>query len=62
MEGIEHLGQYVYEMTQAKLKSLGGEGVIVEDAMANGEAVDEDEIMLGAGDEEDEDPLHENVI
>ncbi|KAL2002247.1 hypothetical protein VTN02DRAFT_363 [Thermoascus thermophilus] len=61
MEGIEHLGQYVYEMTQAKLKSLGGEGVIVQDATANGEAVDEDEIMLGAGDEEDEDPLHENV-
>lgn len=24
MTGVEHLGQYVYEMTQAKLKQMGG--------------------------------------
>lgn len=62
MEGIEHLGQYVYEMTQAKLKALGDEGIIVEEAAANEEVVDEDENMLGPGEEEDEDPLHENLV
>ncbi|KAK2786907.1 hypothetical protein FQN51_003462 [Onygenales sp. PD_10] len=30
MEGIEHLGQYVYEMTQAKIKALGVEGAVDE--------------------------------
>lgn len=55
MEGVEHLGQYVYEMTQAKLKAMG-EDIIVEDAMpdADAELVDEDEVMLGAGEEQDE--------
>ena len=28
MTGVEHLGQYVYEMTQAKLKQLNGHAVI----------------------------------
>lgn len=27
MEGVEHLGQYVYEITQAKIASLKGESV-----------------------------------
>lgn len=58
MEGVEHLGQYVYEMTQAKLKAMG-EDMMVEDAMPDaggnekllGEGDgDEDEVMLGAED------------
>lgn len=55
MEGVEHLGQYVFEMTQAKLKAMG-EDIMVEDAMpdAGAELVDEDEVMLGAGEEQDE--------
>lgn len=55
MEGVEHLGQYVFEMTQAKLKAMG-EDIMVEDALpdANAELVDEDEVMLGAGEEQDE--------
>lgn len=55
MEGVEHLGQYVFEMTQAKLKAMG-EDIMVEDAMpdADAELVDEDEVMLGAGEEQDE--------
>lgn len=67
MEGVEHLGQYVYEMTQAKLKAMG-EDIIVEDAMPDADAgpelVDEDEVMLGAGEEQepDEDPLHEHTL
>lgn len=55
MEGVEHLGQYVFEMTQAKLKAMG-EDIMVEDAMpdADAELIDEDEVMLGAGEEQDE--------
>lgn len=30
MVGIEHLGQYVYEMTQAKMKQLSGSGATYE--------------------------------
>lgn len=63
MESVEHLGQYVFEMTQAKLKSMGEGDVVVEDANPNGEdeLMDEDEVMLGAGEGPDEDPLHEHV-
>ncbi|KAL3475305.1 P-loop containing nucleoside triphosphate hydrolase protein [Aspergillus californicus] len=64
MEGLEHLGQYVFEMTQAKIKAIGGQEAIVDEAMPDeeGDLVEEDgdEIMLGAG-EEGEDPLHEHV-
>ena len=64
MEGVEHLGQYVFEITQAKLKAIGEQDIMVEDTMPNGEEglVDEDEVMLGAGEEADEDPLHEHVF
>ncbi|KAE8144411.1 P-loop containing nucleoside triphosphate hydrolase protein [Aspergillus avenaceus] len=63
MEGVEHLGQYVFEMTQAKVKAMGEQDIIVEDAAPNNEVlVDEDEVMLGAGEEPDEDPLHEHVL
>ncbi|KAL6231173.1 hypothetical protein BDW75DRAFT_50389 [Aspergillus navahoensis] len=64
MEGVEHLGQYVFEMTQAKIKALGGEGAIVDETMPDeeGDLIEYgDEEMLGAGEEEVEDPLHEHV-
>ena len=72
MEGVEHLGQYVFEMTQAKLRDMGEQDVVIEDAGAvpdmDGEDEgldedgDEDAAMLGAGGEEpEEDPLHEHV-
>ena len=65
MEGVEHLGQYVFEMTQAKLKALGDQDVVVQDAVPGcvDELMDEDEVMLGAGEEpQDDDPLHEHVL
>ncbi|CEL02399.1 Putative DEAD helicases superfamily protein (Aquarius) [Aspergillus calidoustus] len=65
MEGVEHLGQYVFEMTQAKIKALGGQDAIVDESMPDEEedlVEDGDEIMLGAGEEGDEDPLHEHVL
>lgn len=58
MEGVEHLGQYVFEMTQAKVKAMGdGEMVIDDDAAPNGEDgfPDEDEDMMGADEDEDGD-------
>ena len=62
MESVEHLGQYVFEMAQAKAKAMGGEDVIIEDAAPEPELVDEDEVMLGAGEgEQEDDPLHEHV-
>lgn len=62
MDGIEHLGQYVYEMTQAKIKSLGGVANIMfaegdtqkrSDEHAEHEVAEELDL--------EEDPLHENV-
>ncbi|KAF2871885.1 hypothetical protein BDV95DRAFT_676824 [Massariosphaeria phaeospora] len=60
MEGVEHLGQYVYEMTKAKVEALRvGGGVLVtggdavEDRMhgvavgGEGEGVDEDAVREG---------------
>ena len=58
MEGVEHLGQYVYEMTQAKVQSMGGE-VVLEEGAGEEESmvVEEDDAMQ----EMEEDPLHESV-
>lgn len=71
MEGVEHLGQYVYEITQAKLKAMG-EDIVVEDAMQDVDGAgedeligddDKDEVMLGAGEEQtEEDPLHDHAF
>lgn len=65
MAGVEHLGQYVYEMTQAKVKALGGQ-ISMTEAEAAREGYIDDE--LGDGEPEDavpergdDDPLHENV-
>lgn len=57
MESVEHLGQYVFEMTQAKVKATGDGVIVVDGAMANGGEVplDEDDEMLGAGEDQDED-------
>ncbi|KAL1953544.1 hypothetical protein VTO42DRAFT_2621 [Malbranchea cinnamomea] len=35
MEGVEHLGQYVYEMTQAKIKAMGEEPLIIDNEAMN---------------------------
>lgn len=62
MESVEHLGQYVFEMAQAKAKAMGEEDIVIEDAAPEPDLVDEDEVMLGAGEgEQEEDPLHEHV-
>lgn len=48
MVGVEHLGQYVFEMTKAKVESLKAEGgklPVVEETL---------EVMRGNGEDEDE--------
>lgn len=51
MEGVEHLGQYVFEMTQAKVKAMGDGDIMIEDAAPPEEdgllEEDEDEPMGG---------------
>jgi len=62
MVGVEHLGQYVFEMTRAAVERLGGESLVQggeeEEMVVDGEEVGDEEME---GVEEDEDPLHEEV-
>lgn len=59
IEGVEHLGQYVFEMTQAKVKALGGH-VLAEEKTAGEQQNDVvDGEVEGEG---EEDPLHEQVL
>lgn len=45
MESLEHLGQYVYEMTQAKVKTMGEEpNVLAMNEAATGKENDEAEV------------------
>ena len=55
MESVEHLGQYVFEMTQAKVKAMGDGDITIEDAAPAGEDdyLDEDEAMGAADGDED---------
>ena len=55
MESVEHLGQYVFEMTQAKVKALGDGHMVLAEDVADGEdgLRDDDEEMLGADEDED---------
>ena len=47
MTGVEHLGQYVYEMTKTKLESLKGQGAALP-------AVEQTPEMMKVSGEEDE--------
>ncbi|KIX06734.1 uncharacterized protein Z518_04710 [Rhinocladiella mackenziei CBS 650.93] len=62
MEGVEHLGQYVFEMTQAKVKALGGQVNLAaemekdEDAYGNADGEVENGLDVDEGD-----PLHDAI-
>ncbi|PGH11437.1 hypothetical protein AJ80_07116 [Polytolypa hystricis UAMH7299] len=62
MEGLEHLGQYVFEMTQAKLKAIGVEHGPVEDTVAGTTAMDADEVMAEEAEEDVDEALKESII
>lgn len=53
MEGIEHLGQYVFEMTEAKIKAMDSDGVTAP------VRPDSDDEMRAADEEEEADALGE---
>lgn len=62
--GVEHLGQYVYEMTQAKISAMGGRIQVVDGLEIDGEAEVKAGLEDDDRDEEDEgedDVLHEKV-
>ncbi|EXJ96156.1 hypothetical protein A1O1_01282 [Capronia coronata CBS 617.96] len=62
MEGVEHLGQYVYEMTQAKVKAMGGQVAVAAGSQAQAEEVYAGGDVEGELDDvAEEDPLHEVV-
>ena len=68
MDGVEHLGQYVYEMTQAKIKASGGtivnnHGPSMTNGHASGGVADADtDVIKGDNEDVDEDdPLHEQT-
>ncbi|RMZ90180.1 hypothetical protein DV736_g2592, partial [Chaetothyriales sp. CBS 134916] len=52
LQGVEHLGQYVYEMTQAKVKQLGGT-VVVDETVA---AENNDDAEEADNPEDEEEP------
>lgn len=61
MDGVEHLGQYVYEMTQAKVKAMREEGKQLpqlDEQVYVGEDDDEDDVGVkpedGVGDDGEE--------
>jgi intron-binding protein aquarius len=63
MDSVEHLGQYVYEMTEAKIKAFGGDIAIISNAEAGNEGITEEANLgdVGMEEEEEDDPLHEQV-
>lgn len=64
MEGVEHIGQYVFEMTQAKLKAMGAEDFAVAAEFPDNkdiEELDEDENMAAVGDADEDLTVQEHV-
>ena len=54
MEGVEHLGQYVYEMTNAKVKQLREQRGIPEDSALPPLVEEASENLMAFGDENEE--------
>ncbi len=61
MDSVEHLGQYVYEMTQAKIKAFGGEIALITEGEVGQEGYAQEADGVDVGMEEEDDPLHEQV-
>ncbi len=58
MEGVEHLGQYVFEMTQAKVEMLKGGGNVLPPQEAGMGTVEDEE----TGGEVEVDDGHESEL
>ena len=66
MEGVEHLGQYVFEMSQAKiadLKQNGGNLSVGEDmnGVTEGDDVDEDDLIVNEEADTEDGPTAEEL-
>jgi len=59
MEGVEHLGQYVYEMTNAKVKQLRAERGLPENAELPPVAQEVEEDLMAFEEDEPEEPVVE---
>lgn len=57
MEGVEHLGQYVYEMTNAKVKQLRAERGLPEDAELPPVVEEVEEDLMAFEENEAEEPV-----
>jgi len=57
MEGVEHLGQYVYEMTNAKVKQLRAERGLPEDAELPPVVEEVEEDLMAFEEDEAEGPV-----
>ncbi len=57
MEGMEHLGRFVYEMTNAKVQQLRAERGIPEDTEILPVVEEVEEDVMGYGDEDAEEPV-----
>lgn len=53
MENVEHIGQYVFEMTQAKLKVMGAEQLIDKPFSADVTGDNADVDLMGEDDDDD---------
>ena len=63
MTGVEHLGQYVYEMTQAKIKQLdAGQLSLPPPEATMADAEKEEDIVDVDGEEDEEPPLPEEMV
>ncbi|KAH7354102.1 intron-binding protein aquarius [Plectosphaerella cucumerina] len=59
MEGVEHLGQYVYEMTQTRIKQLEADGAVVQAAEALGSIDEAAEGYVEQAEDDDEPEVEE---
>jgi intron-binding protein aquarius len=58
MEGVEHLGKYVFEMTKAKVEALKLGGGVLPTVMENGNG----DVRMGGAEDEDAAERQENVL
>lgn len=61
MENVEHIGQYVFEMTQAKLKGMGAEQLIDKPFSADVTGDNADVDLLGEDDDDADLTLQQDV-
>ena len=62
MTGVEHMGQYVYEMTQAKIRQLSAGVIALPPEEATLEREEEEEIADVDGEEDGEPPQPEGMV